>query len=496
MTLLNKLKISNLFIVGFEGTILTDEISEKLLRLRPAGIILFDTNIESRPQVQKLIKDLKNLLGEKLLISVDQEGGKVERLRKVSPSLCSLYALGKASSELNSDGSLSEKSVENLKTHTRLLALDLIDLGFNLVFAPCADLNSNSLNPIIGTRSLGEDSNLIAKQLSVIINEFKNYPLLHCAKHFPGHGDAKIDSHLALPEIDLSDLTKFESHLQPFKKAISLDTDSVMVAHATFKLPPKIIEELKLEDEESFSKLPASINPKLIKSFLCKHLSFSNLVISDEITMKALSHFGDYESIAKQMIHAGNDLVIWNTNIDEALEVCDAELSSELLNSIKLSFEKIDRFHEFLSLRVKTYQKREELDQEIDSLYLKQQDFLKELFCNNHLQDFNEPDLILCFDHHKIENFVLSEIFPNVTIDRFNNKSNLTIILDRYRDKKILVFSFLAYTNPKQREQINVIKKSSNQVLEIACDYPDSEAHINLLAFNKVHIEALRQSKE
>lgn len=507
MTSLSKLKISNLFILGFEGTILSEKISDKLLRLRPAGIILFDTNIESRVQVKKLISDLKILLGKKLLISVDQEGGKVERLRKISPSLCSLYALGKASSKLNSDGSLSEQSIENLKTHTRLLALDLIDLGFNLVFAPCADINNNSLNPIIGTRSLGEDSDLITKQLSIIISELKNYPLLHCVKHFAGHGDAKIDSHLALPEIDLSDLSKFKSHLQPFKKAISLDTDSVMVAHARYKLPSKIIKELKLADKNFFSEnldllsqVPASISSMLIKDFLCKHLNFNNLVISDEITMKALSSFGDYESIAKQMIHAGNDLVIWNTNIDEALEVSEAELSSELLDSIKQSLEKIDRFHELLIERKSIDQKDlhnsnnlrfENYQQEIDFSYKEQEKFLRESLLVSDLEDFHEPNLILCFEHHKIENFVLQDIFPNVCIKRFNGESNLNETLSKYQNQKILVFSFLAFTDAKQRKQVDLIKESQNQVLEIACDYPDSEADINLLGFNKIHLKAI-----
>ena len=489
----NTHKLSNLFIVGFEGTILTEKLKEKLLKLSPAGIILFDTNIESREQVKKLIIDLKNSLGEKLLISVDQEGGKVERLRKISPSLCSLYALGKASSELitKGDGSLSEKSLENLKIHTRLLALDLVDLGFNLVFAPCADLNSNPLNPIIGTRSLGENSDLISMQLNIIINELKKYPLLHCVKHFPGHGDAKIDSHLALPEIDLSELTKFEQHLKPFKESIKLDTDSVMVAHARFKLPFQITEELKLENGTSFSELPASINSKLIKDFLSRYLKFNNLVISDEITMKALNKFGSYESIAKKMIKAGNDLVIWNTNIDEALEVSEAELSSELLDLISGSLDKIDSFHELLNERQKNHKMPENYDFEIDTLYQKQKDFLAPLFNNYDLKEFSSPDFIFSFDHHKIENFVLNKIFPDTPVERFNNSSNLIEILNKYQNKKILVFSFLAYTNPKQREQINLIKESQNQVQEIACDFPDSEADINLFGFNRIHLDTL-----
>ena len=116
------MQLSNLFICGFEGTILSKETADKLLELKPAGLILFDTNIEEPEQLKKLITDLKDLLGEDILISVDQEGGKVERIRKVSASLPSLYALATA----------SVKNPDYLKSHTQLFASELIDLEFNL----------------------------------------------------------------------------------------------------------------------------------------------------------------------------------------------------------------------------------------------------------------------------------------------------------------------------------------------------------------------------
>ena len=155
-------KISNTFIVGFPGTILTSELKTKLLEIEPPGIILYDTNIESREQVKKLTQDLKDLLGENLLISVDQEGGKVERLRKISPSLLSMLALGEIEQSINGD---------IFSVYSELLAQDLMDLGFNLVYAPCLDLNSNSKNPIIGTRSLGSSPSQVSRQSIKLIKE-------------------------------------------------------------------------------------------------------------------------------------------------------------------------------------------------------------------------------------------------------------------------------------------------------------------------------------
>ena len=336
------MQLSNLFICGFQGAVLDKETADKLLELKPAGLILFDTNIKEAEQLKKLITDLKDLLGEDILISVDQEGGKVERIRKVSASLPSLYALGTASS----------KNPEYLKTHTQLFASELINLGFNLVFAPCLDLNTNPQNPIIGTRSLGDDAKLISKQATTIINELKKYPLLNCAKHFPGHGDSSKDSHYSLPYIDLSKEFLFNNHLDPFRAAINSDIDMVMTAHAIYRLPENIQAKLlkstlnnsKLKPE-ILEKLPASINPFFVESLLKQELNFKGLCISDEITMKALSEFGDYKRICELMVNAGNDLIIWNTNIDEALEIerssPSCHLSKSLRERIENSIEKI-----------------------------------------------------------------------------------------------------------------------------------------------------------
>lgn len=279
------------FIVGFDSLVLTKELKTKLLQLQPAGIILYDCNIESKEQVKKLISDLKDLLGEELLVSVDQEGGKVQRLRKICPDLPSYKALGMA----------AKKDFSYVKKHAALLASELVELGFNLVYAPCADLNTNPFNPIIGTRSLGQESELVSRCLVEIHNTYRDYGLISCAKHFPGHGDAGIDSHLDLP---LVKRTKEENeyHIKPFKTLIDNEIETIMIAHLVVN-----------------QGLPTSINPEIIK-LLKKDLGFKGLVISDEITMKALSQFGDYTQITKQLLEAGIDLIIWNTNLDDAVE--------------------------------------------------------------------------------------------------------------------------------------------------------------------------------
>jgi beta-glucosidase-like glycosyl hydrolase len=520
------MQLSNLFICGFKGATLDKETAAKLLELKPAGLILFDTNIEESEQLKKLISDLKDLLGEDILISVDQEGGKVERLRKVSASLPSLYALGTA----------SRKNPDYLKSHTQLFASELIDLGFNLVFAPCLDLNTNPLNPIIGTRSLGNDTKLVSKQANAIINELKKYPLLNCAKHFPGHGDSSKDSHYSLPYIDLSEESSFNNHLEPFRAAINSEIDMVMTAHAIYKLPESIQEKLlgsgfnnKLT-QEILEKLPASINPFFVEGLLQQELKFKGLCVTDEITMKALSEFGDYKRICELMIKAGNDLIIWNTNLDEALEIerssPTCHFSKSLRERIENSIEKIrltknqlkDRKFQALEIQRSSSldtsstikhtlepSHREELIKEMlnivqDSIQIKHK---AKNGLDAELSSFLplKPDYILVFEHPKLEGEVITKVFPEAKVIKFSKEESLIdLVLERLKEEsneisksslKYLILTFQCWSDPKLESLILDFKKHFPNTIQVECDFNSKIADIDLGGANLVHYKAL-----
>jgi beta-glucosidase-like glycosyl hydrolase len=509
------MQLSNLFICGFKGATLDKETASKLLELKPAGLILFDTNIEETDQLKKLITNLKDLLGEDLLISVDQEGGKVERLRKVSASLPSLYALGTA----------SRKNPDYLSSHTQLFASELIDLGFNLVFAPCLDLNTNPLNPIIGTRSLGNDAKLVSKQATAIINELKKYPLLNCAKHFPGHGDSIKDSHHSLPYIDLSEELSFNNHLEPFRAAIDSGIDMVMTAHAIYKLPESIQKKL-LENtfdhnkltQEILEKLPASINPFFVEGLLQQELKFKGLCVTDEITMKALSEFGDYKRICELMIKAGNDLIIWNTNLDEALEIerssPTCHFSKSLRERIENSIEKIkltkDRLRDKKALEIKRSSSLDEnkiIKHTLDPSH--REELIKEM--SNIVQDSIKinsktalpfkPDYILVFEHPKLEVEVITEVFPEAKLIKFSKETDSLsdLILNAEKELtevsksslKYLILGFQCWSDPKLESLILNFKKHFPNTVHVECDFDSEIADINLGGANSVHYKAL-----
>ena len=517
------MQLSNLFICGFKGATLDKETADKLLELKPAGLILFDTNIEEPEQLKKLITDLKDLLGEDILISVDQEGGKVERIRKVSASLPSLHALGTA----------SVKNPNYLKSHTQLFASELIDLGFNLVFAPCLDLNTNPLNPIIGTRSLGNDAKLVSKQSTAIINELKKYPLLNCAKHFPGHGDSSKDSHYSLPYIDLSEELSFNNHLEPFRAAINSEIDMVMTAHAIYKLPESLQKKLlgSTSDHNKFTqeileKLPASINPFFVEGLLQQELKFKGLCVTDEITMKALSEFGDYKRICELMIKAGNDLIIWNTNLDEALEIerssPTCHFSKSLRERIENSIEKIkltkDRLRDKKALEIECSSgldknrilkhtlgtsHREKLIQEMsnivqDSIQIK---YKAQNGLNAELSSLLplKPDYILAFKHPKLEVEVIRKVFPEAKLIKFSGEESLIdLILDCPKEEEIsksslkyLILTFQCWSDSKLESLILNFKKHFPNTVHVECDFDSEIADINLAGANLVHYQAL-----
>ncbi len=303
------LKLGSSFIVAFDGLDLNPELAKQLRELNPAGVILFAQNIQSKEQVIKLNSELKDLLGEDLLISVDQEGGRVQRLGAITSPLLSLREAAK----LGKDSLLAE---------ARVLCTELKELGFNYNFAPCADLDTNPANPIIGERSLGSNPRLVSEQVSLLIHEYKRQGILTCAKHFPGHGDSDLDSHLDLPVLDYaakygaSAMQEYDKHLAPFRASIEATVDSIMIAHL---LVPHVDPEL-----------PCSLSSKAIQIELRTKLAYEGLIISDELSMKALSRFGNHKDVCKQALIAGNDLIIWNIPLEEVLSIA-RELEANLI---------------------------------------------------------------------------------------------------------------------------------------------------------------------
>lgn len=319
---------ASLLIVGFPETT-SNEGLRSLLQRGVGGVILFKRNVEDPVQVASLINKLQAARRDPppLLVSVDQEGGRVARLRAPLTEWPEMAFLGRTGDE-----SLAHRFGE-------ALAGELTPLGFNLDFAPVMDVDSNPANPVIGNRALSRDPLEVARLGTAILRAMQRNGLLACAKHFPGHGDTISDSHLELPELphDMERLRRVE--LVPFQAAIAAGVATLMTAHVRFTaLDPDA---------------PATLSPRVIDGLLRRQMGYQGVVISDDLEMKAvLDHYGIAESV-RLGLAAGVDAFLVCHQIDrqeEALEalIRAAEASSELKNRLLESAGRVARLRQGL----------------------------------------------------------------------------------------------------------------------------------------------------
>lgn len=298
-------KLGQLFIIGLRDKVLTQDEAEFIVKSNIGGVILFDRNIESPEQVHGLVKSLQSLrhkTRDKLpfFVAIDMEGGRIARLKKPFTEWPPVNLLGK----------LDSTSVAF--RFAMAMGLELRSVGINLDFAPCVDVLTNAKNVLIGDRSLSSDPEQVAKLSSALVRGYIKSGIIPCAKHFPGHGNTIIDSHDDLPveDADLERLRNME--MIPFKKAFRARLDMVMTAHIKF---PKVDPEW-----------PVTLSEKFLKDILRNELRFRNIVISDDLDMKALANHYEKDDIPVRAFQAGCDILMYCNDFDrpqmalEALE--------------------------------------------------------------------------------------------------------------------------------------------------------------------------------
>jgi beta-N-acetylhexosaminidase len=302
--------------LGFDGTSAPDWVLRALSAGELGGVVLFSRNIVDREQVAALCAQVYAANPE-ALISIDEEGGDVTRLEfREGSSYPGNYALGRVD-----DVSLTEAV-------GRSIGRDLAELGIGYDYAPCADVNANPDNPVIGVRSFGAESELVARHTAAYIRGMQSQGVIACAKHFPGHGDTAGDSHTGLPLIEYDEATEL-LHLAPFRSAIEAGTRSIMTAHVV----------VPRHDGE----LPATMSRKILTGLLRERLGFQGLIVTDGIDMGAISaRYGVAEGTVRA-ITAGVDALLWggsHCDEDSYLHLRDAlvwamregRLSPERLN--------------------------------------------------------------------------------------------------------------------------------------------------------------------
>lgn len=307
-------KVYQMFILGTDGG-----GYEQALKNNLGGIIFFSHDIVTVENFKKLIADIKSNSVTTPFLSIDQEGGRVERTENIH--------FGK---KYLSAGYAFLKGENFLKEQTSKIANELRDYGINLNFAPCIDVNTNPANPIIGERAFSNIAEDVIKAEKIVSQTYRDNGIIPCAKHFPGHGDANADSHLTLPEIDLSLAEMEKIHIKPFK-ACADTIEMIMVAHLHCTCFEK-------------DDIPTSLSKKAIL-YLRKELGFKGVTISDDMIMKGVAKFGDTEA-CEMGIRAGLNMFIYRNSNPETINIIEtiaqkAEKDAELKENIEKSYEKI-----------------------------------------------------------------------------------------------------------------------------------------------------------
>jgi beta-N-acetylhexosaminidase len=291
-----------MIMAGFEGTTLTPDTEDLVRNHHVGGLILFSRNYENPKQLHTLIRDLQNVAaststGLPLFISVDQEGGRVARLTEPFTKYPPLCCLGHAQSE-----SLAYRFGQSL-------AAELVDVGINMDYAPVLDVHTNPDNPIIGDRAIASDPKTVARLANSFIKGFKDKGMIPVGKHFPGHGDTHLDSHLDLPTVKRDAATLEAVELVPFRETIAQGLEVIMTAHVIYTA----------WDEKN----TATFSKTILQDILRQKLGFQGVIMSDDLEMKAVEKYFPFDAFPRMGIEAGLDMFLICNSVEKVRALHD-----------------------------------------------------------------------------------------------------------------------------------------------------------------------------
>ncbi|WP_113671306.1 glycoside hydrolase family 3 protein [Vallitalea guaymasensis] len=295
-------KIGQMFMIDADSlnnapvTVLDDFGREVIKKYNLGGVIFFKNNIDTIPQTEKLISDIQETSSIPLFISVDEEGGLVSRIAK-NPNM---HATVLPDNKVIGDTG----NPENAYKIGQILGREISSLGFNMDFAPVADVNTNPDNTVIGVRSYGSDEQLVGDMVYNCVKGLQDENVSAVVKHFPGHGDTTNDTHLGSVVTNHSIERLKEVEFVPFKKGIEADVDGVMIAH--IKAPQ--IDETNTE---------SSLSKKIVTDILRNELGYDGLAITDALNMGAIVNEYGTKEVCIKAVEAGIDILLMPVPFEE-----------------------------------------------------------------------------------------------------------------------------------------------------------------------------------
>lgn len=482
-------KIGQLMVVGWQSDN-ADDIVELIKKYHFGNVILFTRNIKDANHLKILTSKIQEAAmeanGIPAFIAIDQEGGNVRRIYKGVTNIPGHMAIGAA----------SYNTPIAAKTIGKILGEELKSLGVNFVLAPIADINTNPQNPIIAIRSFGDDPYRVAQLCADMSAAIQNEGVISTYKHFMGHGDVHIDSHLDLPYVNktLEELEKVE--LIPYMGKYY--PDAIMTAHILFK---------KVDD-----RFPASISQKIIYNLLREELGYDGLVISDCMEMDALSRAYSLEGASIFAVQATCDLITVSHSFGRQMIVRNAlidAVKSEKINIdlIDKSIKRILKYKEHYCIKSDKIYNVEKNQQKANEISLasvtiasgkpfKIDEYTVVVGVTNYLHSFAEDSNIENIDIAK----TIGETFciPYHSID--NKKFNVNEVQNFSKGKKVILALSDSHLTLVQKVLYANLVQSDTRVLLISLRTPydvlgqqKPECHICLYEYTKLSVQSLIQ---
>jgi beta-N-acetylhexosaminidase len=277
-------QVGQLLIMGFDGTAMSSRLRVMFDTLRPGGIILFKRNIHDAEQTHALLHDAQRRAATPMFLCIDMEGGTVDRLRDAIapvPSVAEVAAAG---------------SKKLFRKHGRLIGEEVRSLGFNTNFAPVLDLQFEPSRSVLSSRTVSAKPKETVAYARAFLRGLRDNDVLGCGKHFPGLGEANLDSHAVLPSIDKPRKALWKEDLRPYRE-LHRDLPFVMVAHAAY---PQLTGD----------HTPASLSKKWMSGILRKKIGYRGLILTDDLDMGGVLAAAPIEDAAVETLRAGADMFL------------------------------------------------------------------------------------------------------------------------------------------------------------------------------------------
>lgn len=342
-------KIGQMIIISSSKKSYDEEMEGIIKRIHPGGFIIMGENITTYDETLRFVRAIKQSYSIPLFIAIDEEGGRVQRLRNFSDVKVAdvpyMYYLGKTGNE-----SLAYQVGD-------IIAKQVKTLGVNLDFTPVLDIYSNPKNEVIGYRSFGSNKDIVSKMGMYLRRGLEDNGVMSCVKHFPGHGDTETDSHLDLPIIDKSYEVLLSNELVPFKEAINDGVSMIMIGHIAL---PKITGD----------NTPATLSRDIVTGILRDKLNYKGIIITDGLGMQGVNKGYKEEEVYVMAIKAGVDILLSPRNPDTVMTAIKEAVDRGIITE--------DRINDSVK-RILLYKQKFIKDNMLDKSYLNREEYKKVL---------------------------------------------------------------------------------------------------------------------